>query len=189
MITTSDFKRGAQILLDNEPFTIVDFTVHSPSARGASTLVKAKLRQVITGSVFEKTFKAGEKFEEPDVEEREAQYLYESGGDFNFLDQQTYEQFSLTTEKMEEIIPFLTENAVLKSLLFNGEVVGVKLPQFLEFDVVETEAASKSDTATGKTLKNAKIETGATVKVPVYLETGERIVVDTTTGEFVKRVR
>ncbi|MBX7222197.1 MAG: elongation factor P [Blastocatellia bacterium] len=189
MLTTADFKRGAQILIDGEPFAVADFTVHSPSARGASTLVKAKVRHMISGAVFEKTFKAGDKFDEPDIEQREAQYLYESGGEYHFLDQETYEQFALPTEKMEDIVPYLAENAILKSIVFNGEVVGVELPQFLEFDVVETEPGSRGDTATGKTLKNATLNTGAVIKVPTYLENGERILVDTTTGEFVKRVR
>ncbi|HNJ42757.1 MAG TPA: elongation factor P [Acidobacteriota bacterium] len=189
MITTAEFKRGAQILIDNEPFSIVDYSVQSPSARGASTLYKTKVRHLITGNMFEKTFKAGDRFDEPDVEEREAQYLYESGGEYFFLDQESFEQFGLPTEKMEDLIPFLAEEAIVKSVLFNGEVVGVKLPQFLEFEVTEAEPGARGDTATGKVLKNAKISTGASVKVPIYLEVGERILVDTTTGEFVKRAK
>ena len=189
MITTSEFKRGKQILIDDQPYTIMDYTVQSPSARGASTLVRTKVRNILSGAVFEKTFKAGEKFEEPDVEQREAQYLYESGDEYNFLDQQTYEQFALSGDALGDSVRFLAENAIVKSVLFNGEVVSVELPQFLEFDVVEVEAATRGDTAAGKVMKDARISTGATVKVPLYLGEGERIVVDTSTGEFVKRAK
>src|SRR6186997_1928527 len=100
MIATSDFKKGAQILVDGQPFTILDYSVQSPSARGAATLVRTKVRNILTGAVLEKTFKSGDKFDEPDVEMREAQYLYESGGDYHFLDQETYEQFALSGESL-----------------------------------------------------------------------------------------
>jgi elongation factor P len=189
MITTSDFKRGAQILIEGQPYTIVDYTVQSPSARGASTLYRTKVRNILTGSVFEKTFKAGEKFDEPDVEQREAQYLYEAGGELNFLDQTSYEQFALAAASLGDQAHFLAENAIVKSLLYNGEVVSVELPQFVEFDVVETEPGERGNTAAGKVMKEAKIETGAVVRVPLYLEQGERIVIDTATGEFVKRAK
>lgn len=189
MITTGDFKKGKQILIEGQPFTIMDYTVQSPSARGAATLVRTRVRNILTGAVLEKTFKSGEKFEEPDVEQREAQYLYESGGEYNFLDQESYEQFALSADALGDSINFLAENAVVKSVLFNGEVVSVELPQFIEFEVVEVEGATRGDTAAGKVMKDAKITTGATVKVPLYLDQGERIVVDTTTGEFVKRAK
>jgi elongation factor P len=189
MITTSEFKRGAQILIDGQPYTILDYTVQSPSARGAATLYRTKVRNILTNSVFDKTFKSGEKFDEPDVENREAQYLYEAGGEYHFLDQETFEQFALRADALGDMIGFLGENAMVKSVLFNGAVVSVELPQFLEFDVAEVEGAARGDTAAGKVMKEAKISTGATVKVPLYLSAGERILVDTTTGEFVKRVR
>ncbi len=188
MISTGDFKRGIQILIEGEPFTVVDWSVQSPSARGAATLVRTRVRHIITNAVFEKTFKSGDKFEIPDVEQREVQFLYESGGDYNFLDQETYEQHTLGDDAMESIKPYLMENAMLKALLYNGAIVGVELPQFLEFEVVETEPGERGNTAAGKVTKPAKLSTGATVRVPIYIETGERIVVDTTNGDFVKRV-
>jgi elongation factor P len=189
MITTSDFKRGAQILIDGQPYTVMDYTVQSPSARGAATLVRTRVRNILTGAVFDKTFKAGEKFDEPDVESREAQFLYEAGSEYHFLDQQTYEQFSLPADALGESVGFLAENTIVKSVVYNGDVVSVELPQFVEFDVTEVEGAARGDTAAGKVMKDAKISTGATVRVPLYLNAGERILVDTTTGEFVKRVR
>lgn len=189
MISTSDFKKGAQILVDGQPFTIVDYSVQSPSARGAATLYRTKVRNILTGAVLEKTFKSGDKFDEPDVEQREAQYLYEAGGEYNFLDQESFEQFAMPAEALGDGVGFLAENTIVKSIVYNGEVVSVELPQFVEVEVVEVESAARGDTAAGKVLKDAKIATGATVRVPLYLDSGERILVDTTTGEFVKRVR
>jgi len=189
MISTSDFKRGAQILVDGQPFTILDYTVQSPSARGAATLYRTKVRHILTAQVLEKTFKSGDKFDEPDVEQREAQYLYEAAGDFNFLDQESFEQFTIPKESLGDAAGFLAENTIVKSVVYNGEVVSVELPQFVEVDVVEVESAARGDTAAGKVMKEARVSTGGSVRVPLYLDAGERILVDTTTGEFVKRVR
>lgn len=189
MISTSDFKRGAQILVDGQPYTVLEYSVQSPSARGAATLYRTKIRHILTSQVLEKVFKAGDKFDEPDVEQRDAQYLYEGGGEYNFLDQESFEQFAFPAEALGDAVGFLAENTIVKSTIYNGEVVSVELPQFVEVDVVEVESASRGDTAAGKVMKDAKIATGATVRVPLYLDSGERILVDTTTGEFVKRVR
>jgi elongation factor P len=189
MISTADFKKGCQILVDGEPFTVLDYSVHSPSARGAATLVRTRIRNVLTGAVFERTFKAGDKFDEPDVEERDAQYLYSSGDEFHFLDQVTFEQFALAAELLGDAVRFLAENTIVRSLIYNDAVVNVSLPQFVELKVEETELATRGDTAAGKVMKDARLSTGAIVKVPLYLQAGERILVDTSTGEFVKRVR
>jgi elongation factor P len=189
MISTNEFKKGAQILVDGQPFTVVDYTVQTPSARGAATLVRTKVRNILTGAVLDKTFKSGEKFDEPDVEDREAQFLYEAGGEYHFLDQETYEQFALDAAALGDATGFLAENTIVRSVIYNGAVVSVALPQFVEVDVVEVESAARGDTAAGKVMKDAKVSTGATLKVPLYLDAGERILVDTTTGEFVKRVR
>src|SRR3954469_2573074 len=114
MISTNDFKRGAQIIVDGQPFTIVDYSVQSPSARGAATLYRTKVRNILTGSVLEKTFKAGDKFDEPDVEDREAQFLYEAGGEYHFLDQEPFEQFALGADALGDGVGFLAENTVVK---------------------------------------------------------------------------
>lgn len=189
MISTSDFKKGIQILVDGQPVTVVDYSVQSPSARGAATLYRTKVRNILTGAVLEKTFKAGDKFDEPNVESREAQFLYEAGGEYNFLDQESFDQFALSGDALGDSVGYLVENTIVTAVVYNGDVVSVALPQFVEFDVVEVESAARGDTAAGKVLKYAKISTGATVRVPLYLDAGERILVDTTTGEFVKRVR
>ncbi len=189
MLATSDFKRGAYILVDGEPYVVLDWTVQTPSARGAATLVRTRVRHVLTGSVLEKTFKSGDKFDEPDVDQRPVQFLYESGGEYYFLDQESYEQYTLPTAAMRDVITYLTENAPLKALFYEGNLVSVELPQFLEFEVIETEPGARGDTAAGKVMKPARISTGATVKVPLYIEVGERIVVDTTTGDFARRAK
>jgi elongation factor P len=189
LISTADFKRGLRILFEGDPFVIMEYTVQSPSARGSATLVKAKIRNIITGAVFDRTFKAGDKFEEPDVEIRPVQFLYRDGTDFHFMDQTSYEQFQIAEDSLGQAPRFLTDGAVVRSLLFNGAVTGIELPQFMEFEVEDTEPAVRGDTAAGKVLKEARIPTGATVKVPLYIERGERILVATETGEFVKRVQ
>jgi len=188
LISTSDFKKGARILVEGDPYEIMEYTVQSPSARGSATLVKARVRNVLTRAVFDKTFRAGEKFVEPDVEIRPVQFLYRDGEDFHFMDQASYEQFQLDEAALAGASSFLSDGAALRSLSFNGAVVGIELPQFMEFEVVETEPAVRGDTASGKVLKEGKLATGATVKVPLYIETGERILVATETGEFVRRV-
>lgn len=189
MISTADFKKGARILVDGEPFALMDYNVQTPSARGSATLVKAKIRNLLTGAVFDRTFKSGERFEEPDIEIRPIQFLYRDGEDFHFMDQASYEQFHLHESVLGEAPSFLTDGAVLRSMSFNGSVAGIEMPQFVEMEIVDTEPAVRGDTASGKVLKEAVLATGATVKVPLYIERGEWVLVSTDTGEFVKRVQ
>jgi len=188
MITTSDFKKGLRILIDREPFELMDYTVQTPTARGSATLVRAKIRNILTGAVFDRTFKAGEKFEPPDLQLRPVQFLYRDGDDFHFMDNDSYEQFQLDEDHLGEQARWLTEGTALRSVIFNGSVVGVELPQFIEMEITETEPAVRGDTASGRVMKEAVLPTGATVRVPLYMERGERILVSTETGEFVKRV-
>jgi elongation factor P len=188
MLTTGDFKKGLRILIEREPYEVMDYTVQSPTARGSSTLVRTKVRNILTGSVFDKTFKSGEKFEEPDLVMRPVQFLYRDGSDFHFMDLESYEQFHLSEEHVGEQGQWLTDGASLRSVLFNGSVSGIELPQFMEFEIDSTEPAVRGDTASGRVLKDAVLATGAVVKVPLYMEAGERILVSTQTGEFVKRI-
>jgi elongation factor P len=187
MLTTGDFKRGLRILLDGEPWTVEDFTVQSPSARGAATLVKARLRNIVTGGILDRTFKSGEKFDEPDVALRQVQFLYGDGEACHFMDQQSYEQFSLPVASLGDVAPWLTENLQLSAVLFNGRAVGVSLPAFVEAQVDMVGAGSRGDTASGKNLKEAKLTNGQTVKVPLFIEAGEKILIDTRTWEFSRR--
>ena len=187
MLTTAEFKRGLRILLEGEPYAVEDFTVQSPSARGAATLVKARMRHIVTGGILDRTFKAGEKFDEPDVALRQVQFLYGDGEACHFMDLQSYEQFVLPVESLGEAAPWLTENLQLTAVVFNGEAVGVTLPAFVEAQVDMVGAGSRGDTASGKNLKGVSLTNGQTLKVPLFVEAGERILVDTRTWEFSRR--
>src|SRR5512140_492024 len=146
MITTSDFKRGLRVLLDGEPCVVDDYTVQTPSARGAATLVRTKLRNVITGALSERTFKSGEKFDEPDVQFRQIQFLYDDGEACHFMDLGSYDQFSLPREQVGEGADWLTEGLALSSVVFNGKAVGVSLPQFVEAEIDMVGGGARGDT-------------------------------------------
>ncbi len=187
MLSTGDFKRGLRILYEDQPYTIEDVTVQSPSARGAATLVKTRLRHIVTGSIRDCTFKSGEKFGEPDVTFRQVQFLYRDDDGCHFMDQQSYEQFALPADQIGDDADWLVENLELTAVVFNGQAVGVTLPTFVEATVDLVGAGSRGDTASGKNLKDAVLTNGRTIKVPLFIENGERILVDTRTGEFSKR--
>ncbi len=189
MITTSDFKKGLRIIVDGDPYLLVDYTVQTPSARGAATLVRSKIRNILTGSVFDRTFKAGEKFEEADIEIRPVQFLYESGGDYAFMDTASFEQFTFDRERLGDSAGWLADGMTLRSVTFRGRVVGVELPQFVEIAVSEVEPSGRTDTASGSATKQATLVTGARIRVPLYLKEGETVEVETATGRFVRRVR
>jgi elongation factor P len=186
MITTADFKRGLVIQLDSAPCLILDFTTQSPSARGGSTLVKTKYRNLLTGQVLEKVFKAGDRADEADFERRKGQYLYPSGDGGVFMDLESYEQYELGEELFEPVQGYLLEGAEVQLGVFQGRVVSVDLPMTVELTVTETAPSIKNATATAQT-KEAILETGMSIQVPGYLESGERIKVDTREGRFVSR--
>jgi elongation factor P len=188
VIVTSDFKRGLAILVEGKPYVITDYSVQTPSARGAATLVRVKGRNVLTGQVLDMTFKSGDKFDEPDLEYRKTSFLYADGDDYHFMDEQSYEQFHLSKDALADHVQWLKEGVTLKSVVFDGKVVGVELPQFIEYEVTETGPGGRSDMASGKVTKPATLSNGTQIRVPVYLEAGEKVLVDTTTGEFVRRV-
>jgi elongation factor P len=187
MLTTADFKKGTRILVDGEPFLVMDYTVQTPSARGAATLVRAKIRNIVSGAVFDRTFKSGEKFAEPDVALRNVQYLYGDDEAHHFMDTASYEQFALASERLGDAAPWFTEGLEVRAVLFNGAVVHVELPPFVEAQVDLAGPGSRGDTASGKNLKDAVLTNGVTVKVPLFIEAGDRVVIDTRTGEFARR--
>jgi elongation factor P len=189
MITTSDFKRGLAILVEGKPWVITDYTVQTPSARGAATLVRVKGRNVLTGQVLDMTFKSGDKFEEPDLERRKISFLYAEGDDYHFMDEVSFEQFHLGRTALGDAGRWIREGITLTSIVFEGRVAGIEVPQFIEYEVTETGPGGRSDMASGKVTKAATLSNGAQIRVPVYLEAGERVLVDTTTGEFVRRVQ
>jgi elongation factor P len=186
VISTTDFKNGAKIELDGDPYVIVEFQHVKPGKGGA--FVRTKLKNLKTGNLLERTFRSGEKFNVPDLLDREMQFLYAEGTEYHFMDNNTYEQLFITAEQLGSAKDFLKENMVVRILFFQGKPLGVDLPLFVELKVVETDPGIRGDTATGGT-KLAKLETGGTVKVPLYLEEGTIIKVDTRTGTYVERVK
>ncbi len=186
MSTTADLKRGLVILLDNAPCLVLDFTTQSPSARGGSTLVKTKYRNLLTGQVLEKAFKSGERLEDADFERRKGQFLYASGDGGIFMDLENYEQYELGAELYEPVAGYLLEGAEVQLGVFQGQVVSVDPPMTVELTVAETAPAIKNATATAQT-KEAVLETGLRIQVPGYLESGETIKVDTRECRFVSR--
>jgi elongation factor P len=185
MYSTSDFRKGLRIELQGEPYIIVAFQHVKPGKGGA--FVRTRLKNLITGLVREETFRSGEKVEVPDLEEKEMQYLYEEGGKHCFMDTSTYEQSFLNEETLGDNRLFLQEQVQVKVLFYKGQPIGIDLPYFVNLRIVDTEPGVRGDTATGAT-KPAKLETGATVQVPLFIEEGEVIKVDTRTGEYIERV-
>ncbi len=192
MLTTGDFKKGLRVEVDGQPWTIVTTTTQSPSARGAATLVKARLRNVLTGQVSDRTFKSGEKFGEPDLQFRPSQYLYAvPEGDaqvHHFMDNTSYEQFELRDDDLGVDARLLVENIEVRAVLFNDRVCGIELPQFVEMELTEVEPGTKGDTASGGVTTTATTMTGLKVQVPLYISSGDVVRIDTGTCEFKDRV-
>lgn len=186
MLTTSDFKKGLIIQLDGAPCAIVDVQFQSPSARGANTMVKTKYRNLLTGQALEKTFRSGDKVDEADFERHKGQYLYADGDRGIFMDMETYEQFEMEADRFAQVSPYLLDGAEVILGLFQGRMVSVDLPLTVELSVIETPPVIKNATATAQT-KEATLETGLRLQVPPYLETGDRIKVDTRDGRFISR--
>ncbi len=186
-IAGNELKKKQNILIDNQPFTVVEVQYATPSARGASTLAKVRVRNLLNGAVQDKTFKTTEKFEEPDVERVPATFLYAAGDDYNFMDNASYDQFILNAEKLGEQKYYLKENLDLFALKFNGSVVSLELPAAVELAVAETEPAMKGTSASGRSTKRAVLETGLETQVPLYVENGTVVRVNTQTGEVTGR--
>ena len=191
MMTTSDFKKGVRVEIDGAPWTIVSTTTQTPSARGASTLVKARLKHVLTGQVSDRTFKSGEKFAEPDLYLRPAQYLYQEREGmetvFHFMDTENYEQFPLRSSDLGDLALWLVENLEVKAISYNQRVVSIELPQFVELKVDTVEPGSRGDTASGSVTTTAHTESGIKVQVPLFVKPGDVIRVDTDSGSFKDR--
>lgn len=182
--TTSDFRRGLKIEWEGKPYEIIEFQ-HSKVAQGQAT-VRTKLKDLITGRVLEVNFRAGEKFNKPDLQEREMQFLYKEGDRFVFMDLEDYDQIYLTKEEVGEAWKFLPENLQVSVLYFRGKVIGIELPKVVELRVIKTEPGVKGDTV-GTATKPATLETGATIQVPLFIDEGDVVKIDTRTGEYVER--
>jgi elongation factor P len=185
MITTNDFRNGMTIELDGTLYNILYFQHVKPGKGGA--FVRSRLRNLKTGAVIEKTFRAGEKVELAVLDKRRMQFLYREGTHFHFMDTETYEQMTLEEGELGEASRYLKEDTVVDMPLYEGKPVGVDLPIFVDLQVTETSPGVKGDTASGGS-KPAVLETGAVVQVPLFIEEGNVIRVDTRSGEYVERV-
>jgi len=186
VISTAEFRNGAKIELDGEPYTVAEFQHVKPGKGGA--FVRTKLKNLRDGRVLERTFRAGEKVEVPDLTYADMQFLYAQGDEYIFMDTSTYDQMPLTREQLGQAVDFMQESLEVKVLFHQGRPIDVEIPNFMELEIVETDPGVRGDTATGGT-KPAKLETGAVVKVPLYMEVGERIKVDTRTRTYVERAK
>ncbi len=187
LIDAIDIKRKMYFEFENAPYYCMDVDVSTPTARGGQTLVRLKMRNLLTRAVFDKTFKAGEKFKEPDLETVEASYLYSDGEGSHFLDQVSFDTITLSSDKLGNALDFLVEGAILRIDKFNGNPIGLQLPTQVELAVAYTEPGVRGDTASGAVTKPAKLETGLEIHVPFFIKEGERVKVSTETREFAGR--
>jgi len=185
MYSTADFRTGLKIELDGKPFTIIEFLHVKPGKGGA--FVRTKLKNMITGQVLEKTFRAGEKVVPPNIQEKEMQYLYQDKDEFCFMDTETFDQVFLTVEQLKENRPFLKENTNVKVLIYNDRIMGIELPNFVDLKIVQTDPGIKGNTVTGGS-KPATLESGAVIQVPLFVNIGDIIRVDTRSKEYIERV-
>jgi elongation factor P len=172
---------------ENAPYYCMDSDVSTPTARGGQTLVRLKMRNLITNAVFEKSFRAGDKFKEPDVELVPATFLYADGDGFHFLDQQSYETFPLTASMVGDATDFLTENLEVQLTKYNGNPIGLQLPIFVDLTVTETEPGLSGASQSGSVTKTATLETGLEIRVPLFIKEGEKVKVSTETHDFAGR--
>lgn len=184
LIEAIHIKRKTLFELDNAPYACLDSDITTPTARGGQTLVRLKVRNLLTNAVFEKTFKAGEKFKEPDVQLVSASYLYSDGEGSHFLDQESYETHTLTPAMMGNALDYLTEGALVQLNKYNGNPIGLQLPVFVELKVVYAEPAARGDSSSGSGTKMVRLETGLEIRVPPFIKEGEKVKVSTENGEF-----
>ena len=180
-------KRKSLVEMDNAPYACLDSDISTPTARGGQTLVRLKLRNLLTQAVFEKTFKAQDKFKEPDLVLTPASYLYSDADGSYFLDQETFETLQLSPSQLGNAMDYLIEGTMLQLHKWNGNPIGLQLPIFVELEVAYTEPAVRGDTSGGGT-KTARMETGLEIKVPLFVKEGEKLKIATETGDFAGRV-
>lgn len=184
MVSTNDLRTGLTIEIDGEVYSVVDFQ-HVKPGKG-SAFVRTKLKNFRTGAVLERTFRAGEKLARAHMERKEMQYLYREGDSFVFMDNQTFDQISITMEQLGDSVNYLKENENIFLVTYNGELMGIDLPNSVELKVVSAAPGVRGDTASGAT-KGAVLETGLEIQVPLFVEEGDVVRVDTRTGEYLER--
>lgn len=187
LIEAIHIKRKSVFELDNTPYTCIESDITTPTARGGQTLVRLKMRNLLTSAVFEKTFKAQDKFKEPDLVLVPASYLYTDGEGSHFLDQESYETLTLTEAMMGDALKLLIEGTLIQLHKFNGNPIGLQLPIFVELEVAYTEPAARGDSSSGSGTKPARLETGLEIRVPLFIKEGEKVKIATETKDFAGR--
>ena len=185
-VSTTDFRNGLKVEIDNEPFIIVEFQHVKPGKGGA--FVRTKLKSLRSGNVIDRTYRSGEKLDTPELEEKKMQYLYAADKDRVFMDTTNYEQVSLNEGQLGDSINYLKENMEIKILYYKGQPINIDIPMFVELAISRTDPGVRGDTASGGS-KPATLETGAVIKIPFYLNEGDIVKVDTRTGTFIERVK
>lgn len=184
-ITPNQFKRGSKIEVDGEPYAVIEWQ-HIKCGRGGAT-VRTKIKNLISGRVLERTYDSGEKLKEPDFEEKRMQYLYHDGAEYIFMDQESYEQVHLDDECVGDAYLFMPESLDVAVQFFNGKPIGVTLPNFVELEVTECEPGVKGDTVTGGS-KGATVITGGKIQVPLFINEGDILKIDTRDASYIERV-
>jgi elongation factor P len=187
LIDAINVKKRTLFELDNTPYVCLDWEVNTPTARGGQTLVRLKMRNLLTNAVFEKSFKAGDKFKEPDLQKIPASYLYSDANGSHFLDQESFDTLTLAEEVIGNGLDFLIEGAMVELLRYNGNPIGLELPMFVELAVAHTEPGVRGDSSSGSVTKPARLETGLEVRVPLFIKEGEKVKISTETREFAGR--
>ncbi len=186
MYQTNQFRKGLKVEIDGEPYLMVEAQFVKPGKGQAFT--RTKLKSLISGNVIDRTYKSGEKIDKAAVEEVDMQFLYQSGDDYNFMDLSSYETIDITREQLDDAWKWLKESLVVQVLMYKGRPISIELPNFVELEVTYCEPGVKGDTAQGAT-KQAELESGATVNVPLFINQGEVLKIDTRSGDYVERVK
>ena len=187
LIGANELKKKLLIEIDGQPFNVLDVFFATPTARGASTMVRTRLKNLLNGAVLEKTFRTSEKFPEPDVEIASVSFLYSDADGFHFMDDASFEQFSLSAENVGDDRFYLKEGLNLQIFKYNGNAVSLELPQYVELAITYCEPGLRGDTASGGATKVAKLQTGLEVRVPLFMKEGETVRVNTVTGDAAGR--
>jgi elongation factor P len=187
LIEAIDIKRKMFFEYENAPYHCIDVEVSRPTARGGQTLVRVKMRNLITRAVFDRTFKAGDKFSEPDLVQVNASFLYADADGYHFMDQDSYETLTLRADVLGDDRLLLVDNVMVQVLKYNGNPIGLQFPPHVELTVTDTEPGVRGDTASGGVTKNATLETGLQIRVPLFIKEGEKVKVHTETREFAGR--
>lgn len=187
VILATDIRKGKKILFNNEPYVVVEFQWVKPGKGGA--YIRTKMKNMISGTMREETFRSGEKIDTPDLDYKEMQYLYHDNGMYNFMDQESYEQIAFNKDQIEEVSNYLKEQTIYTILYFNDRPIAVTPPMFMDLEVTDAPPGVRGDTAQGAATKPATLETGLVLQVPLFVDTGDVIRVDTREDKYIERVK